>query len=62
LIIQGKVVTNDTLDMENCEHLLKDSFLLPKHENPVVNTEVWKFSLVVNMKKPSDEFYYWMLS
>lgn len=61
LIKEGIIVTNKTLDDDNCEHLLKNTFLLPANENPVVNIEVWKFSLVVNIKKPSDEFYYWVL-
>ena len=35
---------------------------MPKNEKPIINVEVWRFSLRVNLRNPSDEFYYWILS
>ena len=62
LIKQRRIFSNDSCQINNIEHLCKDTFQLPKKYPPIINIDVYMLNFRVNLANPNDEFYYYMLS
>lgn len=60
MIKKGTIVTNCCIERDNTEYLHKELFHLPKQGTPMLNAEVWKWSIKWNKPRPSDELYIWI--
>jgi hypothetical protein len=57
---KGTIVTDCCIDRSNTEYLYKEIFKLPKTGTPMLNVEVYKWSIMWNKKRPGDELYMWL--
>ena len=62
LIKEKRIFSNDSCQIENIEHLCKDTFQLPEKDPPIINIDVYMLNFRVNLANPNDEFYHYMLS
>jgi WD40 repeat protein len=57
---KGTIVSDCCIDRSNTEYLHKEIFKLPKTGTPMLNVEVYKWSIRWNKKRPGDELYMWL--
>jgi WD40 repeat protein len=54
------IITHDCVEDQNTEKLCKKTFLLPENSTPMLNVDVWKWTVKVNFVTPSDELFLWL--